>query len=86
MEWQPIETAPKGNGAILVAGDGIVWMAEWYSDRGRTLVADDRKPYWEEYDNSSWMLVDGYPEWFEVTHWMPLPEPPSIPRPDDAKR
>lgn len=66
MDWQPIETAPEGEGLVLVAcrfADGSFemhvasrWGGGWGSAGYR----------------SYWPLIDPAP-----THWMPLPEPPT---------
>ena len=64
MEWQPIETAPKGELAdrrdrvVLVWARGnsvrvALYTNDWYPATGR-----------------------GMPLMFDPTHWMPLPEPP----------
>jgi len=60
--WQPIETAPKGE-RVLIAVTGRfppVWEATY---RDNTAV-----PFWDAYNTWFWES--------EVTHWMPLPEPP----------
>lgn len=74
-EWQPIETAPKDGTRILVAGNGRVDIAHWEKDVSEVLVAAYPNPYWQECDNSSWFLLGE--KWFEPTHWMALPNPPS---------
>ncbi len=81
--WQPIETAPKDGSAFLaygvhtgsptdaakgvVAGDhwwGIILWDIWREMRG----TEDR-----------WCFSkDGKPTWSAPTHWMPLPDPPSV--------
>lgn len=61
--WRPIETSPK---------DGEDFLA--YSDAtGKYGVA-----YWVTYFTKELTLVcnDSLGEWFNPTHWMPLPEPP----------
>ncbi len=66
MKWQPIETAPKSGGKVLV------WDPEW--DKYPAIAAYDAKyGRWadEDYD------PDEDPRWhLTPTHWMPLPEPP----------
>jgi hypothetical protein len=66
-EWKPIETAPK---------DGTDVLAIWD-------VPGRLKPYgvvwWED---GSWHEYDIENEVSDPTHWMPLPEPPSIEAPE----
>ena len=65
-DWQPIETAPKGNAYILVYGPEGIDIASW-------------NPFW---GNGQWLRMqtaeydnDGAP--IEApTHWQPLPDPP----------
>ena len=65
--WQPIETAPKASGRILVIDkydNDSCGVAYWY--RG------------DEYEDEGWysaFCVDGV-TMFHPTHWMPLPQPP----------
>lgn len=59
-EWQPIETAPK-DGTIVLLYDGAYPIAGFF-DFGGWIPADVD-------------LQDMWPQ-IEVTHWMPLPEPP----------
>lgn len=61
MEWQPIETAPKGPTLILWNGELLCtgWCdneGQWYCDQ------------WAEHHAE----IDDDP-----THWMPLPAPPT---------
>jgi hypothetical protein len=68
MEWQPIETAPKDESTILVwvKDDGIF---------GRGAVVFGRV------FPSGNVKADGHKGDWLVTHWMPLPPPPSDPAP-----
>lgn len=73
-EWQPIETAPRDQEIDL-------WLVP--KDGARPLRAPD----------CAWRLVDGRHQWVSrgdrgweplaglgaITHWMPLPAPPSTP-------
>ncbi len=72
-DWQPIETAPKGN----LVGEGpevLLWVPEDSLEYYRINVG-----FW-------WPMMDGWcrinaPEgdtkfWKQPSHWMPLPEPP----------
>lgn len=64
-EWQPIETAPKDGTAVLGATTDLF-------DGGCEVV------FWDD-DREMWGTNDG-PYFFKgrFTHWMPLPEPPTI--------
>lgn len=66
-KWQPIETATKDGSAVYLRN----------IDNGLSDVG-----YWCDYSEFDWTLQDG--EWSqlrgngEMTHWMPLPEPPEV--------
>ena len=71
MNWQPIETAPKDGSDILVFFRGS------QGNKSRQVIA-----MWED-DKKDVQTYDGF--WIDahvgeiipnVTHWMPLPEPP----------
>ncbi len=76
-EWQPIETAPKDGTKILIcqASDAD----------GKPITGDDfglfvqRAAWWGE--EEGWIvycsLIQEPTLFFEPTHWMPIPEPPS---------
>jgi len=64
-EWQPIETAPKDGTIIIVRGGVAYWR--------------ERTSHWD--GAAGWWTIAGFdwpgrPIQWEVTHWMPLPEPP----------
>lgn len=63
MEWQPIETAPKGQNIIICcAGKSLsIWIA---------YDAGQRKRIWFHKGSKKKMFM-------EPTHWMPLPEAPN---------
>ncbi len=71
-EWQPIETAPKDGTAMLVHDEGAVFIAVFDEDEG------------------AWMDIAGAPGYQRVepapTHWMPLPDPPAVSRPQDGEQ
>lgn len=60
-EWQPIETAPKGD-VLLLCRRGF--DGDWSMHTG----------YWSDGGRKGWttgaMWLD------QMTHWMPLPDPP----------
>ena len=61
-EWQPIETAPllAGTRVLLAMRDGEVLLGQIMSHSPRWCI---------DYDGEPLPPMD-------VTHWMPLPEPP----------
>ncbi len=71
-EWQPIDTAPRGI-PILIHADGITVVAslnDFFRARdGKWLLFVEP----EGFSGHEW-------EWhfseMEITHWMPLPQPP----------
>ncbi len=60
-EWQPIETAPK-DGSEIIGGDRGCGDIEFYR--------------WNDEDKKWLSRGDFYEPTNELTHWMPLPEPP----------
>jgi hypothetical protein len=63
-DWRPIETKPK-NRPILVTDGRFVTAVLFESDSGY--------PYGVEFGGYEWEWDF---DWRELTHWMPLPEPP----------
>jgi hypothetical protein len=69
MEWQPIETAPRDNTALLLwwpewwhhAHPGYFKHFQWHSDKALVPFPSGSSP--EPYEGP--------------THWMPLPDPPA---------
>ena len=60
-QWQPIETAPKDGGYIILAWPSESMIAKWLDNAT-----------WQGWSVPSLILKPaGNP-----THWMPLPEPP----------
>ena len=69
-EWQLIETAPKDGTAVLL----------WLLDEGFAVKAIWRR--WDGVGEKMWWIpeMDFYQTdegCHQITHWMPLPEPPS---------
>ncbi len=67
--WQTIETAPK---------DGTV-IDLWVNDSNQERIADahfdnDKQCFviWDDWHDSEWVELER-----NITHWMPLPQPPS---------
>lgn len=73
MNWQPIETAPRDGVFILLGYAGS------HTSEGRW-VGDPSRNHWGE---TGWFETDEdvlceHPS--EPTHWMPIPQPPELPR------
>lgn len=64
--WQPIASAPKDDGWFLVGSAGRVHISCRLNGQIRDLGCDP--------DTGDVGLYD--PAFYQVTHWMPLPEPP----------
>jgi hypothetical protein len=66
-EWQPIETAPKDGTRILFLAYGdTVYLGQWSDHWGSFEPEYSEVPMFNEPDDDR-----------DVTHWMPLPLPPS---------
>lgn len=63
--WQPIETAPKDGTEILLFVDAYVT-----GDTPQQVVGRWFRSGWQESYADEYAVC-------EVTHWMPLPEPPN---------
>jgi hypothetical protein len=61
MNWQPIETAPKDGREILGA------VGQSYQGGVVVIQWSDGLDAWLDWDRDFW----------EPTHWMPLPAPPT---------
>jgi hypothetical protein len=61
--WQPIETAPRGGTEILtIRSNGYIRNAKWYNN---------------PFGRKDTVIDDADGKWWSVTHWMPLPPPPT---------
>lgn len=69
-QWQPIETAPKDGVTILAFSEPGAYTCYWYDGK----ETNEGCPGW--IDGS----VNKYEEFYvyHPTHWMPLPEPPTV--------
>jgi hypothetical protein len=76
MTWQPIETAPKDGTRILGTQGRYVALFRW-----RTVDEAQRRDYVKD----GWRDENG---WFadNLTHWMPLPDPPAARRIADERK
>lgn len=68
-EWRLIETAPK-DGSRFLGTDGDKVAGSYWKDSHDTW-ADETAPT----DDGEGCTF--HSEWFGITHWMPLPVPPS---------
>lgn len=68
-KWQPIETAPKDESRVLIAGglSRTVGSDEWFKDKEVRLAM--------KYPGDHHYTVNDYYD-SKPTDWMPLPEPP----------
>jgi hypothetical protein len=60
---------PKPETEVLILNDGFYGIGEY-----RTDFFHFKGDGW--IDKGSWNDIDGYEKQLEVTHWMPIPEPP----------
>jgi hypothetical protein len=65
-EWQPISTAPRDQRRVLV------WI-----DDGPTKVCSFAHLWFYSTDGRLGGGAEGYNGQWNITHWMPLPEPPN---------
>lgn len=81
MKWQPIETAPKDGAEVLT------WDADWQLPLMMHFSSKERfeRDYGDpNYMEEGWYVSYRYPEPgfaeepANPTHWMPLPDPPSL--------
>lgn len=77
-EWQPIETAPRDGGYIIVARfkqDELKWVRH-----SRWMTAEETAEYYrrgpDDYEGGWTNGDDAGEHCCFVTHWMPLPSPP----------
>ena len=66
MEWQPIETAPTDCGILVYDAEYGVAKAKFFDKRYTGATSWEVQTY-------TTCCMDYYNN---VTHWMPLPEPP----------
>lgn len=80
-EWQPIESAPK-DGTRIVVWNGAAHFARWSDDCH--MGQFEKAPGWQVFECED----DTFYAWglsaSEVTHWMPLPQPP-LPAAKDSR-
>jgi hypothetical protein len=69
--WQPIETAPTDGTAVLLWPYGYSDIWQGHADCEVVLG------YFDNEGREEWFNPEAR-EWFEPTHWMPLPAPPEL--------
>lgn len=74
--WLPIETAPQDDTTYFLATNGSgVWMAHWEP----VAVGGYRfENPWRSVLRNHWHIKDHARKYGPPTHWMPLPEAPSV--------
>lgn len=81
-EWRPIASAPKDGASLLLYGR----QTQPHPDVDHGPKSFVFTGYWDPIDDgwcSSSSTWQG--PFFEPTHWMPLPAPPTQERPDDKR-
>ena len=72
MEWQDISTAPKDGTEVLLSDhNGHMETGYWYP-KGTSITTTGNIE-----TTGVWFAGGGWYQPEEVTHWMPLPEPPT---------
>lgn len=66
-EWQPIDTAPRNVPILVTDGNVVVAL------KRAKHVLDDEWPDPVGFGGYEWEW--GF-QWSDLTHWMPLPDPP----------
>lgn len=76
--WQPIETAPRDGTKILVCRRFPFDC--WHYDVAKWAIKREHISGWAKKVGEYSERYDENWEWFEIrpTHWMPLPEPPTL--------
>ena len=64
MKWISVEDMPK-------VGQTVLLLERFCVNDGNYIVVVRRPNGWEDVNGG-----DDLPDWWEPTHWMPLPEPP----------
>ena len=81
VEWQPIETAPKGRKSVLLGCDydrhgkqrvTLAWWDDQFEPSGVSGCWIEGWFYDPQEDQNEPMRVE-----FRPSHWMPLPTPPA---------
>ena len=80
MQWQPIETAPKGKTVLGYSpgdkdfgGYPVIVEIEWFEGAKPANLNNVQKSYW------TWSPMLGYDmmgDEYKFTHWIDLPEKP----------
>lgn len=71
--WQPISTAPKDGTDIFLFG----WCLDWTKDNSKRAEFQVMTiGFWNDHIGGFQSERDDTADYFEPTHWMPLPPPP----------
>jgi len=79
-KWQPIETAPRDGTPVILCSDRTVAIGSW-NPEGDSWVdenGDIEGPAHHLEVTGFWNSSGGWFQPNEVSHWMPLPAPPSL--------
>ena len=72
MNWQPIETAPKDGTSVLLLYYGVLHQGAFHGPSDGAIYSGRSSQYNWVSESAGGTLFDG-----DVTHWMPLPQPPA---------
>jgi hypothetical protein len=90
MSWQPIETAPRDGSWVLAYAPEGEYDSDWNDSEGRVVPVTAVVRWPIEHPGhadpglqGNCAMWSGYYDGIgpfdgEVTHWMPLPEPPGV--------
>jgi hypothetical protein len=68
--WQPIEYCPK-NGT-----DFDVWAKTWISKKDEFIYKRFTNCYWRSENSTKGYGLEGVPDNWKATYWMPIPKGP----------
>jgi hypothetical protein len=84
MEWQPIETAPEKTDILTFAEWGSpqigVSRYEWVEETRQSVESESHNKKGRRYviQETEVRVREWHGEHSEPTHWMPLPDPPTL--------
>ena len=88
-QWQPIETAPRDGTRVLLCVVGHIPSVAWLEEKPDGIPYSPRQWKWRnvdaaDFDSDAVFYEHWLEHFYEPTHWMPLPPPPSETDADSA--